>query len=87
MHTPVVFDCLKKYGQMLDTELAAQTGLPLYDVHMALAALTAQGEITRCQIIRHIDGIAVAGVQCRLLGQSAVSGIGYGYTDRPLMGQ
>lgn len=73
MHTPIVFDCLKTYGQMLDTELAAQTRLPLYDVHMALATLAEQGEIARCQVIRYVDGTAMAGVQCRLVGQNATS--------------
>lgn len=83
----MVFDCLKKYGQMLDTELSARTGLALFDVHVALATLAEQREIARCQVIRYIDGIAVTGVQCRLVGQSTAFGIWYGYTDRPLFGQ
>lgn len=87
MPTSLVFDCLKTYGQMLDTELATQTRLPLYDVHTALATLADQGEIARCQVIRYVDGVAMAGVQCRLVGHSAFFGPAYGHGSRFLAGR
>jgi transcription initiation factor IIE alpha subunit len=59
---------LKKHGQQLDSEIAAATGLALPEVRRSLAALSQQGEISMCRVIRYHDGHPQDGFQCRLRG-------------------
>lgn len=70
MHTPKVFEYLKEHGQVLDSEIAAVTGIPLYEVRAALAELSAQGEISKCSVTSYVNGRPVEGFQCRLAGHS-----------------
>jgi len=51
-----VLDCLKKYGQRLDLEIARETGVPLQTVRERLAALAATGAIITCSLTRFEKG-------------------------------
>lgn len=68
MLTSPVFQYLKKHGQLLDSEIAEATGIPLEEVRISLAELTVQGEISRCSVTRFINGKAIEGIQCRIAG-------------------
>lgn len=81
LHTPKVFECLKKHGQLLDSEIAEATGIELYEVHAALSELFVQGEIARCRVTSYINGIPMEGFQCRLVGYSLAYASRYGHDD------
>ena len=68
MHTTPILQYLKKYGQRLDSEIAAATGIPLPKVRTSLSDLSAQGEISRCSVTRFDNGKAVEGILCRIAG-------------------
>jgi len=68
MHTTTIIQCLKKHGQLLDSEIAAETGIPLAKVRFSLSDLSEQGEISRCSVTRFNDGKAVEGFLCRIAG-------------------
>jgi predicted ArsR family transcriptional regulator len=68
MHTSPVFEYLKKHGQLLDTEIAEATGIPLEEVRISLSDLSAQGEISRCSVTTFKNGKPIEGFQCRLAG-------------------
>ena len=63
-----VLECLKKYGQRLDLEIAQETGVPLAAVRKQLAALVASGEIITCNLTRFERGKKVDALQCRVSG-------------------
>jgi hypothetical protein len=68
MHTATVLQYLKKHGQLLDSEIASATRIPLPDVRNSLSDLSARGEISRCSVTRFNDGKAVEGMLCRISG-------------------
>jgi hypothetical protein len=68
MHTASVLAYLKRHGQLLDTEIATATGLPLKTVRTSIADLSTRGEISRCNVIRYNDGKPVEAIQCRISG-------------------
>lgn len=68
MHAAIIIQCLKKHGQLLDSEIASQTGIPLAAVRFSLAGLSERGEISSCSITRYNKGIAVEGFLCRISG-------------------
>lgn len=68
MHTTPVLEYLKKHGQLLDSEIAAATGIPLNQVRESLSDLSAKGEISRCTVTRFNNGKAVEGFLCRISG-------------------
>lgn len=68
MHTTPVLEYLKKHGQLLDSEIAAATGIPLGQVRESLTDLSAKGEISRCSVTRFNNGKAVEGFLCRISG-------------------
>lgn len=70
MHTSSIFQHLKKHGQLLDSEIAAATGIDLPTVRASITELAAQGEISSCSVIRYLKGQPVEGIQCRLRGFS-----------------
>ena len=47
-----ILQCLKKYGQRLDLEIAKEMGVPLATVRQRLAGLAATGEIITCNLTR-----------------------------------
>ena len=63
-----VLECLKKHGQRLDTEIAAETGVPLATVRHRLATLAASGAIITCHLTRFNNGKRVEALQCRVSG-------------------
>jgi len=63
-----VLQCLKKYGQRLDLEIAKETGVPLATVRKQLAALAASGEIITCSLTRFEHGKRIDAMQCRVAG-------------------
>ena len=68
MTSNVVLQHLKKYGQLLDSEIAASTKLPIEQVRLAIDELSRQGEISRCTVTKYRNGQPVEGVQCRISG-------------------
>jgi transcription initiation factor IIE alpha subunit len=73
VHTSPILQYLRKHGQRLDSEIAADTGIPLTTVRSCLTALSESGEISRCSVTRFDDGKPVKGVLCRISGYVPVS--------------
>jgi len=63
-----IMEYLRKNGQRLDSEIAAATGLPLTKVRYLLSDLSAQGEISKCSVVRFNDGKKIEGTLCRVAG-------------------
>jgi hypothetical protein len=63
-----ILDCLRKYGQRLDLEIAKETGVPLESVREQLAALAATGAVIMCTLTRFEKGKRIDAWQCRLSG-------------------
>ncbi len=63
-----VLQCLKKYGQRLDLEIAAEMRVPLATVRSDLAELSATGAVVMCSLTRYEDGKTIEALQCRLSG-------------------
>lgn len=69
MHSATILQYLKKHGQIIDSEIAAATGIPLSEVRATLSDLSARGEISRCNVTRfNDDGEPVEGMLCRIAG-------------------
>lgn len=68
MHTAPILQHLKKYGQLMDSEIASATGIPLPKVRISLSDLSARGEISKCSVTRFSDGKPVEGFLCRVSG-------------------
>lgn len=71
-----VLDCLKKHGQVLDREIAAETGIPLEFVRVELTALANVGAVIMCKLTRFHDGQPIASWQCRLSGYVPPKAVG-----------
>jgi DNA-binding IclR family transcriptional regulator len=63
-----VLNCLKKYGQRLDSEIAQETGVPLATVRKQLTSLAATGAVIMCSITRFERGKRLDAWQCRVSG-------------------
>lgn len=63
-----ILECLKKYGQRLDVEIAKETGLPLLTVREQLSTLAATGEVVTCMLSRFDNGKRLDALQCRVSG-------------------
>lgn len=63
-----ILECLKKYGQLLDSQIAKETGMPLATVRQRLAALAASGDIITCNLIRFDNDKRIEALQCRVSG-------------------
>jgi hypothetical protein len=61
-------ECLKKYGQRLDTEIAHETGVPLAKVRESLNGWVARGEVVRCYLTRFEKGERIDAWLCRVSG-------------------
>jgi hypothetical protein len=79
-----VLDCLKKYGQRLDLEIAKETGVPLEAVRRRLAALAATGTVITCSLTRFEKGRRVDALQCRVSGYVPPRAPGPKGTPKPL---
>ena len=60
--------CLKKYGQRLDFEIAREMGMPLATVRKQLVGLAARREVVMCELTRFEDGKRIDAWQCRVSG-------------------
>ncbi len=65
---PDVLQCLKKYGQRLDLEIAEEMRVPLATVRRRLAELSANGSIVMCSLTRYEGERTIEAWQCRLSG-------------------
>jgi DNA-binding IclR family transcriptional regulator len=63
-----ILQCLKKYGQRLDLEIATETGVPLATVRQRLAGLAATGSVIMCNLTRFENGKRIDAWQCRVSG-------------------
>jgi hypothetical protein len=63
-----ILECLKKYGQRLDLEIAQETGVPLAAVRERIAALAATGAVIKCDLTRFDNGMTIEAWQCRVAG-------------------
>ena len=68
MQSTPVLQCLRKRGQLLDSEIAAATGLPLTKVRASLLDLAATGEISQCTVIKFDGGKEIRGILARISG-------------------
>jgi predicted ArsR family transcriptional regulator len=68
MHTEQVFEHLKKHGQLLDSEIAKATGIPLPKVRKTLSDLLKQQKISQCEVTHFKNGKPVEGILCRISG-------------------
>ena len=68
MHSAPVLEHLKKFGQLLDSEIAAATGIPLPKVRSALSDLFERGEIAKCSVTRFSGGKPFEATLCRISG-------------------
>jgi len=68
MNTAPILAYLKKHGQLLDSEIAAATGIPMKAVRASITDLSERGEISRCSVTRYHDGKPVEGILCRISG-------------------
>jgi predicted ArsR family transcriptional regulator len=63
-----VLECLKKYGQRLDLEIAKEMNMPLATVRQRLAGLAATGAVITCTLTRFEGGKRIDAWQCRVSG-------------------
>jgi len=63
-----VMQCLKKHGQRLDLEIAAEMRVPLATVRKLLAELSAAGEVVMCKLTRYEGSKTIEAWQCRVSG-------------------
>ena len=68
MQSAPVLQCLRKRGQLHDSEIAAATGIPLAKVRASLSELAAKGEVSQCTVIKFDDGKEVRGILARISG-------------------
>jgi predicted ArsR family transcriptional regulator len=63
-----ILQCLKKYGQRLDLEIAKEMGVPLATVRRRLVGLAAAKEVVMCNLTRFENGKRIDAWQCRVSG-------------------
>jgi hypothetical protein len=61
-------ECLKKYGQRLDLEIASEMGVPLASVRRDIVGLAAKREVVMCELTRFDGGKRIDAWQCRISG-------------------
>jgi DNA-binding IclR family transcriptional regulator len=78
-----ILECLKKYGQRLDLEIAQETGEPLATVRTKLAGLAASGAVITCSLTRFEKGKRIDALQCRVSGYVPPAAPGRKATPKP----
>jgi len=63
-----ILQCLKKYGQRLDLEIAKEMDMPLATVRERLVGLTETGAVIMCNLTRFENGKRIDAWQCRVSG-------------------
>ncbi len=56
---------LKTHGQKLDTEIAEALDVPIEQLHLHIATLSALGDISKCTVTRFNGGIETKSILCR----------------------
>lgn len=77
MTTTKVLEQLQKHGQLLDSDIARATRLPLVEVQASIMELSARGEVSKCSVTSFVKGKAIEQLQCRISG----------YVPRPAPGR
>ena len=63
-----ILEYLKKHGERPDTAIAADTGIPLSQIHLHLAELKSKRQVMLCDSIKYIKGKEVKATICRISG-------------------
>ena len=63
-----VLECLKKYGQRLDLEIARELKVPVATVREQIAGLAATGAVITCRLTRFEGGKRIDAWECRVSG-------------------
>lgn len=63
-----ILQCLKKHGERFDSQIAAETGLPLETVREHVAGLAATGGVITCNVTRFENGNPIEGWLYRISG-------------------
>jgi len=63
-----ILQCLKKYGQRLDLEIAKEMGVRLATVRRQLVGLAATRAVIMCNLTRFENGKRIDAWQCRVSG-------------------
>lgn len=63
-----ILQYLKTFGDRLDSEIAAATGISLAKVRLQISELAEKGEVMSCLSTRFEKGKKIEGVRCRLVG-------------------
>ena len=63
-----VLECLKKYGQRLDLEIAKELKVPVATVREQIAGLAATGAVITCRLTRFEGGKTIDAWECRVSG-------------------
>jgi hypothetical protein len=63
-----VLQYLTRHGERLDSEIAAETGMPLATVRQRVAGLAAAGEVITCPLTRFENGHRIDAWLCRVSG-------------------
>jgi len=75
-HSAAILQHLFDHGQLLDSEIAAATGISLRNVRAALTGMASRGEIAMCSVTRFNDEKPVTGMLCRVAGSIPPTGPG-----------
>ena len=65
-----IIECLKKYGQRLDTEIAEETGIAIASVRERLAVMASSGAVIACKVTRFEQGKPINSCLYRVAGYS-----------------
>jgi hypothetical protein len=63
-----ILQYLRNHGQGFDTEIAAATGMTIEKVRLAIADLSADGDVLVCRSIQFKEGNPVEAMLCRVSG-------------------
>ena len=63
-----VLQCLKKYGQRLDVEIADEIRVPVATVRSRIAELRATGAVVTCKLTRYDGERTIEAWECRVSG-------------------
>lgn len=74
MRTKAILNHLKDHGEQLDSDIAAALRIPLDQVQVHLAQLTAQHKVLTYHSTRVREGKRTEGVRCRLVPQICLPG-------------
>ena len=65
-----IIECLKKYGQRLDFEIAEETGIAIASVRERMAAMARTGAVIACKVTRFERGKSNDACLYRVAGYS-----------------